>query len=99
MIGRQAFAALGGPLLVCSLIGTAAAQKFNHNSYLGKAPPELVSQRSHWLGWRETVTLDRLKGKVVWLQFCKQNRTTEEQQAVERMPTLLKPQVGPVVRT
>jgi hypothetical protein len=69
MAGRHMMAAIGVPLLVGSLVATAAAQKFNHNSYLGKAPPELVSRRNHWLGWGETVTLDRLKGKVVWLQF------------------------------
>ena len=66
---KNMLAAIGVPLLVCSLVATAAAQRFNHNSYLGKAPPELLSQRDHWLGWHEMVTLDRLKGKVVWLQF------------------------------
>ena len=69
MIGRKTITVIGGPLLACSLVATAAAQRFNHNSYLGKAPPELVSQRHHWLGWGEMVTLDELKGEVVWLQF------------------------------
>ena len=56
-------------LLVGSVGGTTVAQLHNHNSYLGQRPPELVAQREHWLGWSEPVTLEELKGQVVWLQF------------------------------
>jgi hypothetical protein len=63
------YAASIGVLLACLLTSTAAAQKHNFNSYLGKQPPELVSTQAHWLGWHERVTLEKLKGKVVWLQF------------------------------
>lgn len=38
------------------------------NSYLGKAPPELVGDKSQWLN-SEGLTLERLRGKVVWLEF------------------------------
>jgi len=56
-------------LAACWQVPTAWGQKFNHNSYLGKQPPELLSQKKHWLGWDRQVTLAKLKGKVVWLQF------------------------------
>src|SRR5436190_381137 len=39
------------------------------NSYLGKAPPELVSQPDQWFNAPEATTLAKLKGKVVWLEF------------------------------
>ena len=38
-------------------------------SFLGKAAPELVSKPTHWLGEETGVTLAKLEGKVVWLQF------------------------------
>jgi hypothetical protein len=46
-----------GPLLACSIITVATAQRCNHNSYIGDQPPELVSQTEHWLGWVEKVML------------------------------------------
>lgn len=39
------------------------------NSYLGKAPPEIVSTKDQWLNTSEALTLAALKGKVVWLEF------------------------------
>lgn len=40
------------------------------NSYKGKAPPELVSEKDHWLNAAEPLKLADLKGKkVVWLEF------------------------------
>ena len=39
------------------------------NSYLGKAPPELVSEKSRWLNSDEALTFEKLRGKVVWLEF------------------------------
>jgi hypothetical protein len=63
------YAASNGVLLACLLTSTAVAQKYNFTSYLGKQPPELVSRQEHWLGWHEQVTLEKLKGQVVWLQF------------------------------
>lgn len=38
-------------------------------SFRGKTPPELVSDKEHWIGATEQVTLTKLKGHVVWLQF------------------------------
>lgn len=63
------YIAVSGLLMACSSNGTVTAQKHNFNSYLGKQPPELVSSEYHWLGWQERVTLEQLKGKVIWLQF------------------------------
>jgi hypothetical protein len=47
----------------------AQGSGLHRNSYLGKAPPELVAEKSHWLGTVPPVTLAELKGRVVWLQF------------------------------
>ena len=38
-------------------------------SFLGKAPPELVSEKGDWVNASDAVTLAKLKGKVVWLEF------------------------------
>jgi hypothetical protein len=40
-----------------------------HNSYQGKAAPELKSEKSHWVNKNEVIKLGDLKGKLVWLQF------------------------------
>ena len=37
-------------------------------SYKGKAPPELKAT-GEWLNTKETPTLAKLKGKVVWIEF------------------------------
>ncbi len=40
------------------------------NSYKGKAPPELVSDKENWFnGGDAAITFEKLKGKVVWLEF------------------------------
>jgi thiol-disulfide isomerase/thioredoxin len=44
-------------------------QDIGATSYLGKAPPELVSQKDQWLNSSEAITLGMLRGKVVWLEF------------------------------
>lgn len=56
-------------LLLSLLASRSAGQRYNHNSYLGTRPPELISQRALWLGLQEPVALATFKGKVVWLQF------------------------------
>ncbi len=47
----------------------ALGQKHDRNSYLGKSPPEIVSESHHWIGTPAPLTLEKLKGKVVWLHF------------------------------
>jgi len=69
MTDRQGLSFVSGLLLVWLFASTGVAQRLNHDSYLGKAPPELTSQPDHWLGWHEKVTLADLRGKVIWLQF------------------------------
>lgn len=46
----------------------AQDSKFAH-SYLGKAPPEIVAAKDQWINAPEGKTLDKAKGKVVWLEF------------------------------
>ena len=36
---------------------------------IGKAPMELVGEKTHWLGKSPPRTLAELKGQVIWLQF------------------------------
>ena len=38
-------------------------------SFLGQTPPEIVSEKSHWLGPPPYTRLEQLHGNVVWLQF------------------------------
>jgi hypothetical protein len=38
-------------------------------SFLGETPPEIVSEKSHWLGPPPYTRLEQLHGNVVWLQF------------------------------
>lgn len=61
--------AVGGLLTLCALTGSSAAQRLNHRSFLNERPPELKSAEEHWLGWPRKLTLENLRGKVVWLQF------------------------------
>ena len=49
--------------------GPACGQKNGRNSYLGKTPPELVSDQTHWLVHSKKLSLAKLKGELVWLQF------------------------------
>lgn len=56
-------------LLAVLLASALAPQEQNlGNSYLGKAPPELASEKEQWLN-TEPLSLAKLKGKVVWIEF------------------------------
>ena len=56
-------------LLAALLAALSAPQEQNlGNSYLGKAPPEIVSEKEQWLN-SEPLSLGKLKGKVVWIEF------------------------------
>ena len=39
------------------------------NSYKGKAPPEIVSEKGDWINSEKALKLADLKGKPVWLEF------------------------------
>ncbi len=60
-----------GLLLAAACIAGARApgREILRKSFLGKAPPELVFQKEHWLGKSPPTSFAQLKGKVVWLQF------------------------------
>jgi len=56
-------------LLAVVLLGLLAPQDQNlGNSYLGKAPPELIGGKEQWLN-SEPLSVAKLKGKVVWIEF------------------------------
>lgn len=55
--------------LVLALESPAQEGETLRQQFLGESPPELVSEKEHWLGKSEPVTLASLKGKVIWLQF------------------------------
>lgn len=56
-------------MLASMLAGRAQGPSVLRHSFLGKTPPEIVAEKSHWLGSAQPTTLAELKGKVVWLQF------------------------------
>lgn len=58
-------------LIVAILAAVAAApqdQLFS-NSYKGKSPPEIVSDKADWINSDKALKLADLKGKPVWLEF------------------------------
>lgn len=61
--------AIGALLATWFLAGPAHGQKYDLTSYLGRESPELVSEKEHWIGVSEPLTLAGLKGKVIWLHF------------------------------
>ena len=65
-------------LVLFSLATLLAAEPTTENSptkallrksFLGETPPEIVSEKAHWLGPPPYTRLEQLHGKVVWLQF------------------------------
>ena len=54
---------------VCIAGVSADDREILRKSLLGKAPPELVFQKEHWLGKSPATSFAELKGQVVWLQF------------------------------
>jgi hypothetical protein len=60
-------------VLLLSAVGissvSAQDREILRKSLLGKAPPELVFQKEHWLGKVPATSFAQLKGQVVWLQF------------------------------
>lgn len=66
-------------LALCSLANLLAADEpasdettgkaLLRKSFLGQTPPEIVSEKAHWLAPPPYTKLEQLHGKVVWLQF------------------------------
>lgn len=46
-----------------------AGKALLRKSFLGQTPPEIVSEKAHWLAPPPYTRLEQLHGKVVWLQF------------------------------
>ena len=46
-----------------------AGKALLRKSFLGQTPPEIVSEKGHWLAPPPYTKLEQLHGKVVWLQF------------------------------
>jgi thiol-disulfide isomerase/thioredoxin len=56
--------------IVAALALLAVPQERNlGNSYLGKAPPELANEGAKWLNVPGPLALEKLRGKVVWIEF------------------------------
>ena len=56
--------------IAAALLAAALPQDIQFgNSYLGKTPPELVSEKGQWLNSDDALTFEKLRGKVVWLEF------------------------------
>ena len=69
---RFLYLALAAAFLVPSANaqGGKGKKKIYSNSYIGKVPPELVMAKgARWLNAEDPVTLSKLKGRVVWLEF------------------------------
>src|SRR6185295_18591883 len=56
-------------ILAAFFLAAAPQEQNLGNSYLGKAPPELVNAEAKWLNVEGPLTLEKLKGKVVWIEF------------------------------
>ncbi len=54
---------------VCGIADSVRADNFQYKSFQGMAPPELVSKNEHWVNASGAMSLARLKGSLVWLQF------------------------------
>lgn len=59
----------GAILLGAVAVALAQDDKPYYNSYKDKTPPELVSEKEHWLNAKQPLSLEKLRGRVVWLEF------------------------------
>ena len=44
-------------------------KKIYSNSYVGKMAPELGGRKGDWLNQKSPISLKKLRGRVVWLEF------------------------------
>lgn len=59
---------LVGILVSLAVPATADGPSPLRKDLLGKSPPELVADKDHWLSG-PPVSFEKLRGRVVWLQF------------------------------
>lgn len=57
-----------GLLALLAVPAVAVGPSPLRKNLLGKEPPELVADKDHWLSG-PPVSLEKLRGRVVWLQF------------------------------
>lgn len=56
--------------LSVALLRVAYAQsRSGFTSFMGKQPPELVIAKDGWINWNGRLSLEKLRGYVVWLEF------------------------------
>lgn len=53
----------------CVVVAAAQEREVLRKNLIGKAPQELVSETTDWLGKSPPRVLAELKGQVLWLQF------------------------------
>lgn len=59
-------------LALCAAIACSAPaqdEELSQNSYKGKAPPAIEIAKERWINAKDAIRLDKLKGRVVWLEF------------------------------
>lgn len=56
-------------LILAASVASAEESEVLRKNLWGQVPPEIVGEKSQWMGKSSPVTLAALKGKVVWLQF------------------------------
>lgn len=61
--------AMWGAILLGAAAAATGQDEPYYNTYKGKAPPELVSEKDQWLNTKNPLTLEKLRGRVVWLEF------------------------------
>ena len=68
-IVRSVLIGLVLPFLSSVIFATEPERRPYYHSQLGECPPELVTRDAHWINARKKLTLRKLQGHVVWLQF------------------------------
>ena len=61
-------AVLASPLLMPGTVQEGESPE-PFTSFLGEQPPELVVSDNGWTNWEGEVSLRKLRGHVVWLEF------------------------------
>lgn len=49
--------------------GAVAATQEHRKSFLDQEPPELFVAENGWVNWEGELSLEKLRGHVVWLEF------------------------------
>jgi len=55
-------------ILVVDVSQAAAGENIRFTPFLGCRPPEIESKGEHWINTADQLTLEKLRGRPVWLQ-------------------------------